>query len=226
MNDGIIDPGAARTSLFDRDRGIEAWLLDTAGDPVSGVVREHVRSALARPAEEAIRARAEHLIFRLPAPVCTSKADDAPKFEPLLWNADDAVRLSNNCYNYANNQRLHNFSQPGLAAGIKAGLSCIEMRLAAEADSLVSQADFARDLGPGEGWYVALAYWPGDQDSPPDFHWYRQDKNGCWSHKPGLDSATNLDSSRQVIKDPLTCDRTPYTEFCTFMVTNNGVIIG
>ena len=225
VNDGIIDPGATGTSFFDREREIESWLLETAGDRVSGIVREHVRSALARPAEEAVQARAEHLIFKMPKPECVPKAEDAPFFDPVPWNLD-AVRLGNNCYNYANDQPRGSYAQPGRAAGINAGPLCTEMQLAAKADGLAFQASFSRTLEPGEGWYVALARWPGDQESPPDFHWYRQDRNGCWSHKPGQDEATNLDSSNHVITDPSACDRAPYIEFCAFMITNGSVIIG
>jgi hypothetical protein len=39
-----------------------------------------------------------------------------------------------------------------------------------------------------------------------DYHWYRQDKDGMWSHKPGHSEATNLDGSGNEIYDPRACD--------------------
>ncbi len=58
---------------------------------------------------------------------------------------------------------------------------------------------------------VALVVAPGY-----DFHWYRLDDNGLWSHKPGGTQATNLDKSNNLITDPRTANRGPYTDFCGF----------
>jgi len=67
---------------------------------------------------------------------------------------------------------------------------------------------------------VALVIWPG-----VDYHWYRQDDNGCWSHKPGSTPVTNLDDSGRFIADPLACDRGDYTDFCVYMITKKTVVI-
>lgn len=40
-----------------------------------------------------------------------------------------------------------------------------------------------------------------------DYHWYRQDPDGTWSHKPGSDTVTKLDASNNPITNPQTCDR-------------------
>ena len=37
-----------------------------------------------------------------------------------------------------------------------------------------------------------------------DYHGYRLDENGMWTHKPGGTNATNLDNSGNVITDPRT----------------------
>ncbi|MBV9102244.1 MAG: hypothetical protein JO060_01570 [Candidatus Eremiobacteraeota bacterium] len=47
-----------------------------------------------------------------------------------------------------------------------------------------------------------------------DFHWYRRDRDGTWSHKPGGTEARNVDNSGHIITDPRTADRGPYTQFC------------
>ena len=40
-----------------------------------------------------------------------------------------------------------------------------------------------------------------------DYHWYRQNPDGTWSHKPGRTEVTNLDASEELIFDPEICDR-------------------
>jgi hypothetical protein len=52
-----------------------------------------------------------------------------------------------------------------------------------------------------------------------------KDKVGCWSHKPGSTAARNTDNSGRAIRDPRTCDRGSYTNFCTYMITTRHVRI-
>ena len=40
-----------------------------------------------------------------------------------------------------------------------------------------------------------------------DYHFYRQDNNGYWSHKTGHDPVSNVDASGKLITNPETCDR-------------------
>ncbi|MCP4346045.1 MAG: hypothetical protein GY795_11035 [Desulfobacterales bacterium] len=61
---------------------------------------------------------------------------------------------------------------------------------------------------------VALAVRPNK-----DYHWYRQDSDGMWSHKIGNDEATNLDDSLETITNPETAKNVPYTEFCRYFCT-------
>jgi hypothetical protein len=137
-----------------------------------------------------------------------------------MWNTP-AVQPYNNCYNYANNKITNSFAQPGLAHRAKyQALTCPDVQTAATADGLAACPNFKAELSAGKGWYVALVIWPGN-----DFHWYRQDNVGCWSHKPGSTAVRNLDNSGNPIIDPKTCDRGPYVNFCTYMVTNSSVVI-
>lgn len=218
INDGIIDPGDD-VSFFDPKREVESWLLATGAGGISDAVRENVQSALAIPAEEAIRDRASIVVP--PADlVCVPRATEAPPYNPGMWN-NNAVRFTNKCYNYANDQITGTKAQPGRANGIKIkNFTCENVVTAAMADGLVPVPGFSAPRGAGEGWYVALAIWPGE-----DFHWYRQDAGGCWSHKIGKLPATDLDNRRDGIADPRACARRPYTDFCTFMVTGRGVKI-
>lgn len=68
-----------------------------------------------------------------------------------------------------------------------------------------------------KGYYkISLVNSPGQ-----DYHYYRQDKEGYWSHKNGEGKATNLDSSNQLIYDPQFCNRQTsstrnYSDFCGY----------
>lgn len=141
-----------------------------------------------------------------------------PLYEPSWWNVP-ARQPYNNCYNYATNYRTDTFAQPGEAAGAKyTSLTCASVRPAAIADKLIDSPG-ADNKCPEEGHLVALVVAPGW-----DYHWYRKDRTGWWSHKPGSTAATSLDNAGKKIYDPRSADRGPYTDFCTFMVVMHGHI--
>lgn len=58
-----------------------------------------------------------------------------------------------------------------------------------------------------------------------DYHFYRQDDNGLWSHKDGKNPAKNVDAKGNVIVDPYLADRNykrnKYTEFCSYFCVPN-----
>lgn len=145
----------------------------------------------------------------------------APLYEPLWWNDGwgGQKQPNNNCYNYATNYRTDTFAQPGRAAGaMYTSLSCASVRPAAVADDLIA-TPAANNRCPKEGHLVALVIAPGY-----DFHWYRKGRNGYWSHKPGSTPVVDVDGSGNLIPDPRTANRGPYTVFCTFMVVMHGHI--
>jgi hypothetical protein len=134
-------------------------------------------------------------------------APGLPNYEPAFWNA--SARPSNNCYNYANNHQTNTFAQPGRARGaMYTALTCAAVHAAADADGLepistINAASY-KDL-------VALVVAPGY-----DYHWYRRDANGYWTHKPGGTNATNLDNAGNTIANPETANRGPYSDFCGY----------
>ncbi len=142
----------------------------------------------------------------------------APIYEPSWWNVPN-IQPYNNCYNYATNYRTDTFAQPGKASGsIYSVINCNDVKAGAIADALID-APYANNKYPTTGHLVALVIWPGF-----DFHWYRKDRYGRWSHKPGRTPVTNKDNSGNLIYDPRTADRGPYTDFCTFMIVKHGHI--
>jgi hypothetical protein len=216
IHEGILEHGGAAPNQID-DTGLETWLAGIVGPQLPEAVREHVTSTLS-----AGRGASG---FQLPVVVAGKcppcHAVDAPTYNPAIWNTP-TVQPHNNCYNYANDHITNTFAQPGRATGHQVGFppTCQTAAAGATSDGLHSVPNFTNPLGKGAGWYVALVIWPGS-----DYHWYRQDNVGCWSHKPGQTAARNVDNAGHAISDPKTCNRGPYTIFCTYMVTNRHVHI-
>jgi hypothetical protein len=58
-----------------------------------------------------------------------------------------------------------------------------------------------------------------------DYHWYRQNPDGSWSHKPGLDTVRNFDRISDIVYDPQIADRISatlphYTWFIRYFAVN------
>jgi hypothetical protein len=143
-----------------------------------------------------------------------------PPYEPSVWNDSDGTQFNNNCYNYACNVHTNTFAQPGRATGnMYNQLDCPDVGAGAVSDGLVA-LDCDRGCGCSECRHqVALVIWPG-----VDFHWYRKDRDGRWSHKPGSTQARNTDNSGNLIGDPRTADRGPYTVFCGCYCVNKATV--
>jgi hypothetical protein len=226
VHEGVVDPGSHEVSYVDESRELEVLLLAGAEQHVEPGVLQYVRAEISRPPAAAAPGATAALPWPSPWPVArpitcpTCYAADAPPYTPATWNIP-SVQPYNNCYNYANNQITNTFAQPGRAHGTRiANLVCPDVQAAATADGLQATPNFAGPLRAGQGWYVAMVIWPNT-----DYHWYRQDSVGCWSHKPGQTAVRNVDNSGHRITDPQTANRGPYTQFCTYMVSNKSVVI-
>ena len=217
VQDQIVDYGQSDPNRIADNRDLEAWLLGTAPKDLSPRVITAVTNELNQSPPNVSSFLSARAATGSNCPQCM--AADAPAYQPAIWNTP-SVQPYNNCYNYANNQMTNTFAQPGRAHGVfPANIDCADYQNAATADGLAMAAGFANQLNQGEGFYVALVVWPG-----VDFHWYRQDDNGCWSHKPGQTAATNLDNSGNLIADPANCNLGNYN-FCAYMITDHNVVI-
>lgn len=200
------------------DGEVEDFLLGPDGPFARVELPEDFSSRVYELKENYLKWRLEwpwDLLFPWPFP---KKCPCGPLYEPDWWNVPSRQPF-NNCYNYATNYRSDTYAQPGKAAGAQyASLTCGSVRPAALADELID-APNAENQCPEEGHLVALVVAPAW-----DFHWYRKDRNGWWSHKPGGTPVTNLDNSGKKILDPRDADRGAYTDFCTFMVVMHGHI--
>lgn len=164
-----------------------------------------------------------------------------PEYAPDLWNADPARYLSMNCYAYAmmfqdpklieecrkNNHKgcRRYFPQPGALNGLRNALnaesrrSCpvVEKLMMADIPAL-EKSDYHTTCPKGKS-KIAMVVSPGK-----DYHFYRQDKNGFWSHKDGSNKVKNFDANKRRIFNPEYAARDyqwqgsdlNYTDFCGF----------
>jgi hypothetical protein len=152
----------------------------------------------------------------------------APAYNPAYWN-DPSIVTCNNCYNYGTDIRTDTYAQPGYAHGVSHLLDCPTVGNAAKADGLTDSIGEKECSGCTH--MVALVIAP---DWPRDYHWYRLDNNGRWSHKPDRRPATDRDASNNLITDPETADRRTigpdytidYKVFCGYYcVDKDNVVI-
>ncbi len=144
-----------------------------------------------------------------------------PNYEPDYWNDDWFINDCNNCYNYSNNRRTNTFAQPGRASGQRyTSNTCENVGAAALRDGLEPCAGLTEPIPSGKA-RIALTIDPGS-----DYHWYREDRDKMWSHKPGKGTANNVDNSGKLISDPEKADRGKYTEFCGYFFVDSDSIQG
>jgi len=138
-------------------------------------------------------------------------------YNPGFWNNNSHIRYNNNCYNYASNKRTDTFAQPGRGSGqMYTGINCANVSAAALRDGLQRRYVCFPDHEKPR-YLVALVIAPGP--TIIDYHWYRRNSEGFWSHKPGGTAARNVDNNNRVITNPETCNRGPYTIFCGYFYT-------
>ena len=143
--------------------------------------------------------------------------------DPLDPNDRKSTQCNNNCYAYANNYPTGTFAQPGRGSGNPySSINCAEVTAGSVSDGLMpTTADAPVPPGCRK---VALVVRP-PSDPRPDYHWYRQDNDGTWSHKPGETEATNRDASGNPITNPEMANTGRYTIFCGyFLVCCHGNI--
>lgn len=162
-----------------------------------------------------------------------------PAYEPERWNRKQEVRETHNCFAYAMNihdpkqfvacRKTKNcnvpFHQPGSASGhprfsSQKQKTCSDMvgRLLGDNPNL-KLTSFTGKC-PARTSKIALVV-----DADQDYHFFRQDNNGMWSHKPGGTAVTNLDADRRPIYDPKLASRDynekgsnlNYDIFCSYL---------
>ncbi|KZN49486.1 hypothetical protein [Pseudoalteromonas luteoviolacea] len=153
-----------------------------------------------------------------------------PAYNAGYWNTGNAHQWYNNCYNYAANRTspTNAKSQPGYASGHRGfdsnRRSCAGVMEGARRDGFtpVPRSQWASKKADTSGTktLMALVLAPNR-----DYHWYRRDGNGKWSHKPGSTAVTNLDNSGRIITDPERADRGIYTTFCGYYEGQSSILL-
>ncbi len=174
-----------------------------------------------------------------------------PVYQPEDYNNDKAIQHSHNCFAYAMNvrdpkkiqacrtQNDCHFHVPGATAGFpgfrgQLGKTCGDVIGRTMAD--VPKAyltNYETRCKPGFSKIGVVV------DEENDLHYYRQDKSGWWSHKPGGRQVTNLDAKGARIWRPDLASRyypreTPgdtglnYDSFCSYMCVprDKPIVIG
>lgn len=157
-----------------------------------------------------------------------------PKYNPNLYNGKTTVQNSHNCFAYAFDIReklpadkcnekgcMVPFHQPGRKSGYPRwheipDKRCPDVVSRIKADVPgVKITNFTRRCPPRTS-KIALVI-----DPDEDYHFYRQDSNGMWSHKPGGTKVTNRDSTGRPIYNPELASRDSgrlnYEKFCAYM---------
>lgn len=171
-----------------------------------------------------------------------------PRYEPDRYNNDAIVRLSHNCYSYGmnvidplsaelckkNGSCRQYFHQPGALHGDRNALNTAERRECPVVERLqkadnpsIQKTSFYHQCPTGSS-KIALVVDPGE-----DYHYYRQDANGMWSHKDGSNKVKQFDALKQPIVNPQLASRDYrwqnselyYRDFCGFYcVRRDGTV--
>lgn len=144
-----------------------------------------------------------------------NKLDFSPKsgsefpYDPKIWNEDYQTKNSHNCYSYALGKivkKLKSKAQPGYSSAHDHielnNYKCSSFLKRLKKDAPGSHLQYF-DKPCLNGFYKIFL----TLDKENDYHWYRQDSNGFWSHKPGSSKVTNLDADNKKIKNPVKANR-------------------
>jgi hypothetical protein len=159
-----------------------------------------------------------------------------PDFNPDLYNKHRGVKEALNCFAYAFDYRKLpkskdctkdscpvSFPQPGRASGYPKwskvnGKRCPDLMARLFGDVPDLKVSSFEGRCPRKYSKIALVV-----DEDEDYHFYRLDSNGYWSHKPGATSVTHLDATKRPIYDPKLASRKyqdsglHYDQFCGYL---------
>ncbi len=152
-----------------------------------------------------------------------------PKYEPNKWNNNYNIKDTHNCYAYALNKIVSNRlgkPQPGYYSRFPHlkdkdyACNVFLKRLKKDIPSLYVTKFNGKCK---KNYYKAfIAFDPKKNDH--DYHFYRQDSNGKWSHKPGRTNVVNTDADNKEIYNPLLANRDykhyNYSTPCFFFCLN------
>jgi hypothetical protein len=141
-------------------------------------------------------------------PVQNSKCG-GPSYDPNKWELNINDHEINNCYSYALNiveNDIIEKRQPGEKCNLEFEYDCKNIEKMIKCDfPNINRIDSIDTEIPCDHYRIALVL--DNKGEHLDYHFYRQDLNGYWSHKTGHDPITNLDASNNIISNPEKIDR-------------------
>ena len=131
------------------------------------------------------------------------------EYNPDKYNQNNLIKQTHNCYSYALGKivkGLKSKAQPGYASGFSyiqdSDYDCQTFSTRLKQDNPMSYLE-SFDESCVAGFYkVFLAL-----DVKNDYHWWRHDNSGYWSHKPGASDVIDKDGSGKKIKNPVLSNR-------------------
>jgi hypothetical protein len=152
-------------------------------------------------------------------PIKSPLSGSEPDYVPEEYNNDKAVQYSHNCLSYAMNvhdqtkiKACRDENKCGFhVPGKKMGHPDFSNRMRKTCGDVIARTmadvpnayliDFSSQCKPGFSKIATVV------DEENDFHYYRQDSNGWWSHKPGGRAVTNKDAVGASIYNPQRASR-------------------
>jgi hypothetical protein len=161
-----------------------------------------------------------------------------PEYIPQILNKSKKYLETHNCLSYAlrgnkvNKDLIKqctdtvcsvNFEQPGAASNQRKAMQNEKLRTCPVVEKLTKsdlkenfiESDFSTPCPKGMSKVAAVV------DETTDYHWYRQNPNGKWSHKDGSNPVKDFDAKKQIIFNPKQASRNygadlNYEDFCGF----------
>ena len=174
---------------------------------------------------------AKHFKF---CPRKSPMSESEPNFDPDLYNKYNGVKNAQNCFAYAFDYKhlpknctkelcSIPFPQPGLKSGYPKwskvdGKRCPDLTARLLGDVPDLKLTSFEDQCPKKYSKIGLVV-----DEDQDYHFYRQDSKGYWSHKPGATEVIDIDGTGRKIYDPQLASREypssglHYDEFCSYL---------
>ena len=151
------------------------------------------------------------------------------EYNPDLWNLNNNIKTTHNCYTYALGKivkGLDSKAQPGYASAYNHiedyDYNCSSFYKRLKKDAPGSYLEKFDDSCLPGFYKIFLAL-----DPKNDYHWWRQNKDSYWSHKPGSTNVVDVDASGNKIKNPVKANRNytslNYYKTCFFACVNSDL---
>ena len=142
------------------------------------------------------------------SPIKNSKCG-GPEYNPDKWDLTKDEHEINNCYSYVMDIKEKDIlekRQPGEFCGKEFEYDCDNLDEMVKCDfPNITKIDSIDSSIPCDHYRIALVL--DKKGEHLDYHFYRQDLDGYWSHKTGHDPISNLDASGNRILNPEKIDR-------------------